>query len=73
MIDAVQSHLGHVGILQQELDRPEPDDLVGNLDDHARELTLREDRAARLQEIQRSSLARTLRAGRSPIPVYREG
>lgn len=48
-----QADLGHLGILQQELDRTEPDDLVRNLVHHARELAPRQDRSARAQQIQR--------------------
>ena len=66
------------GILQQELDRTEPDDFVGNLVHHAGELALRQDRAALAQQPQRllahlhPTLGATVRwPGRVRLPVAR--
>ena len=53
VVRSIDHHLGHVGVLQQELDRTEPDDLVGNLVDHARQVSLREQRSAFPHEGQR--------------------
>ena len=53
VVRSIDHHFGDLGIPQQELDRSEPDDLVGNLVDHARQVSLREQRSALTHEGQR--------------------
>jgi hypothetical protein len=45
--------LGHLGILQQELDRTEPDDFIGHFVDDTRQVALRQDRAPLAQQLER--------------------
>jgi hypothetical protein len=50
VVRSVDHHLGHRRILQQELDRSEPDDIIGNLVHDPREVARRKDGAAFAQD-----------------------
>jgi hypothetical protein len=54
-VGALHDHIGHVGVPQEELDRPEPDDLIGHLVGRPCQLALQQDRAARAEEVARGA------------------
>ena len=53
VVRPIDHHLGHSRVPKEELDGTEPDDLVGNLVDHASQIPLREQRAALAHQGQR--------------------
>ena len=68
VVRSIDHYLRDPWVLQEEFDRPEPDDLVGNLVDHSCQIPLREKRSAFPHQRQR-----LLANAESPLRARRRG